>query len=250
MAFQISHQRILVKFSGELLRDTPEETFSPSAIHRLTQALCGLQEGGIEFGVVIGAGNLFRGIESAAIGFDQIIGDQIGMLGTVMNALAVREALSRKGITAHVMAPHPSTPSVLPLDPSLARTLIAKKEPVLFAGGTGNPFFTTDSAATLRALEIKASLLVKATKVRGVFSKDPMKHPEAQRYRTISFEDALKERLNVMDHTAVALAMQYGLSIFVYKFGDPLSILEALRSDDAGTYIVSGEGSPSEFKRT
>jgi uridylate kinase len=230
-------QRILVKFSGELLRDSPEETFSPGAMQRLTKALRGLYDDSIEFGVVIGAGNLFRGVESKAIGFDQIIGDQIGMLGTVMNALAVREALSREGMRAHVMSPHPSAPSVLPLDPLLARALIAKKEPVLFAGGTGNPFFTTDSAATLRALEIGASLLVKATKVRGVYSKDPMKYPEAKRYDEITFEEALKEQLNVMDHTAVALAMQYGLSIFVYKFGDPLSILEALRTEGAGTYI-------------
>jgi uridylate kinase len=239
MVLQVPHQRIVVKFSGELLRDTPEETFSAGAIRRLTTALRGLQDGGIEYGVVIGAGNLFRGVESETIGFDQIVGDQIGMLGTVMNALAVREALSREGIVAHVMAPQPSIPSVLPVDPLLARTLIAKKEPVLFAGGTGNPFFTTDSAATLRALEIGASLLVKATKVRGVYSKDPVTNPEAKRYRMLSFEDALQERLNVMDHTAVALAMRYGLSIFVYKFGDPLSILEALRSEDAGTYIVA-----------
>ena len=237
MALPLSHQRILLKFSGELLRDSPEETFSPAACKRLTEALRGLLDEGVEFGVVIGAGNLFRGVESRALGFDQVIGDQIGMLGTIMNALAVREALLREGIVSHVMAPYPSSPSVLPIDPVLARQLIAKKEPVLFAGGTGNPFFTTDSAATLRALEIGASLLVKATKVRGVYSKDPVKYPDARRYTTITFEEALKERLEIMDHTAVALAMQYGLSIFVYKFGEPLSILEALRSEDAGTYI-------------
>ena len=160
------------------------------------------------------------------------------MLGTIMNALAVREALSRSGIVAHVMAPQPSVPSVLAVDPFLARQLIAKREPVLFAGGTGNPFFTTDSAATLRALEIGAGLLVKATKVRGVYAQDPVKYPDARRYPTITFEEALSERLNIMDHAALALAMQHGLSIFVYKFGEPLSIAEALRSEGAGTYIV------------
>lgn len=241
MALPLSHQRLLLKFSGELLRDSPEETFSPTACRRLAHSLRGLHDEGVEFGVVIGAGNLFRGVESAACGFDQIIGDQIGMLGTIMNALAVRETLSKEGIVAHVMAPYPSTSSVLPLDPLAARQLIAKGEPVLFAGGTGNPFFTTDSAATLRALEIGASLLVKATKVRGVYSKDPVKYPDAERYRTITFEEALKERLDIMDHTAVALAMRYGLSIFVYKFGEPLSIVEALRSEDAGTYIVGSK---------
>jgi uridylate kinase len=235
---KIPHQRIVVKFSGELLRDSPEDTYSPAAISRVTDALQDLHSRGIEFGVVIGAGNLFRGVESAAAGFDQVIGDQIGMLATIMNALAVREALAKQGIAAHIMAPHPSMPSVLPLDPLLARTLIAKKEPVFFAGGTGNPFFTTDSAATLRALEIGASLLVKATKVKGVYSEDPIKYPEAKRYPVISFADVLKQRLNIMDHTAAALAMQYRLAIFVYKFGDPPSIVEALQSEDAGTYIT------------
>jgi uridylate kinase len=237
MPGSLSHQRLLIKFSGELLREKPEQTFSSHAIARLVHALRGIQEDGIEFGIVIGAGNIFRGVESGTSGFDQVVGDQIGMLGTIMNALAVREALTQEGIISHVMAPYPSTPSVLPLDPLLARKLIANHEPVLFAGGTGNPFFTTDSAATLRALEIKASLLVKATKVRGVYSKDPLLHPEAKRYQVLTYEEALAERLNVMDHTAVALAMQYGLSIFVYKFGEPLSIREALQSEEAGTYI-------------
>lgn len=241
MALPITHRRLLVKFSGELLRDSPQETFSLSSIQRLVSSLRSLTEHGIEYGVVIGAGNLFRGIESSSLGMDQTIGDQIGMLGTVMNALAVREVFSQEGIVAHVMAPSASTPSVLPLDPILARTLIAKGEPVLFAGGTGNPFFTTDSAATLRALEIKATCLVKATKVRGVYSHDPLIYPEAKRYRIITFEEALQQRLNIMDHTAVALAMQYGLSIFVYKFGDPLSIVEALQSEEAGTFIVASK---------
>jgi uridylate kinase len=235
----IVHRRLLIKFSGELLQSSPSETFSAEAIKGVARVLCGLRDDDVEFGVVIGAGNLFRGKESAAIGFDQSVGDQIGMLGTVMNALAVREVLQQFGVVAHVMAPHPPSPSVLPIDARLARHLISKKEPVLFAGGTGNPFFTTDSAAALRALEIGATLLVKATKVRGVYSKDPMIYPDAKRYQTLSFEEVLQARLEIMDHTAIALAMQYGLSIFVYKFGDPLSITEALRSDDAGTYIMA-----------
>ena len=231
--------RIVLKLSGELLRDAPDETFSANAIDRVVQALCGLVQDGVEVGVVIGAGNLFRGIESGQIGFDQVVGDHIGMLGTVMNALAVREALRQKGVVAHVMASHSVAPSVLPVDPLLARSFVAKGEPVLFAGGTGNPFFTTDSAATLRALEIGASLLVKATKVKGVYSKDPVCHPEAERYKKLTYEEVLQARLAIMDQTAVALAQQYGISIFVYKFGDPMSITEALQSEGAGTYIVA-----------
>ena len=231
--------RIVLKLSGELLRDSPTQSFSPEAIDRVAQALCGLVHDKVEVGVVIGAGNLFRGNESGQKGIDQVVGDQIGMLGTVMNALMVQDVLRQRGIAAHVMAPHPATPSVLPIDSSLARSFMSKGEVVLFAGGTGNPFFTTDSAATLRALEVGASLLVKATKVKGVYSKDPIRYPDAERYKKLSYEEVLQARLAVMDQTAVALAMQYGLSIFVYKFGDPLSVTEALQSEEAGTYIVA-----------
>ena len=160
------------------------------------------------------------------------------MLGTVMNALAVREALAQQGLKAHVMSPIAAVPSVLPLNPLLARTLIEQNEPVLFAGGTGNPFFTTDSAATLRALEINATLLVKATKVKGVFSADPMKDKNATHYKYITYEKILSNELTIMDQSSIAMARQYNLPIFVYKFGDPLSITEALQSEDAGTYIM------------
>jgi uridylate kinase len=231
-------KRILVKFSGESLHSSPDETFNASAVQSLVDVLTQAIRDGLECGVVIGAGNLFRGRESRALGLERVVGDQIGMLGTVMNALVVREALLREGITAHVMAPTAHVSSVLRHDPLLARALIAKKEIVLFAGGTGNAFFTTDSAAALRSLEIGASLLVKSTKVNGVYSKDPEQYADAKRYEKITFDEVLKERLGIMDHAAIATAMQYSLSIFVYKFGDPVSILEAMKSQDKGTFIV------------
>jgi len=229
--------RVLIKFSGESLHSSAEETFDAPAVRTLVQVLKRAVEDGIECGVVIGAGNLFRGKESRALGLERVVGDHVGMLGTVMNALVVRDALLQEGVIAHVMSPIAHIPSVLPLDPLLARTLIAKKELVLFAGGTGNAFFTTDSAAALRALDIGASLLIKATKVPGVYSKDPEQHADAKKYQEISFDDVLKRRLGIMDHAAIAIAMQYELSIFVYKFGDPISILEAIQSDK-GTFIV------------
>jgi uridylate kinase len=232
------NQRILVKFSGQMLQSSPNETFSASALDRMVIALRGLIEEKVPCGIVIGAGNLFRGISSHGVGIDRVIGDQIGMLGTVMNALAVREALSQQGFKAHVMSPIALVPSVLPHNPLLARSLIDQNEPVLFAGGTGNPFFTTDSAATLRALEINATLLVKATKVRGVFSADPMKNMNATHYKNITYEKVLSDELAIMDHSSIAMARQYKLPIFVYKFGDPLSITQALQSEDAGTYIT------------
>jgi uridylate kinase len=236
MAYQ--HKRILVKLSGELLRTSPEETLSGAAVQEVAESLALLQKDGIEFGLVIGAGNLFRGLKSEKMGFDRVIGDQIGMLGTVMNAMAVKEALAGVGVKAHVMAPQHISSLVMPLNQQLARSFIQQHEPVLFAGGTGNPFFTTDSAATLRALEINASLLVKATKVKGVYSADPLTDPKAVRYEKLTFDEALQKKLRVMDQTAVALAREYGVSIFVYKFGEPRSILEAMGTAGAGTYIV------------
>jgi uridylate kinase len=230
-------KRMLIKFSGEFLRTSPEDAFSADAVQRLVKVLSLAQSDDIEFGIVVGAGNLFRGIKSVETGVDRIVGDHVGMLGTMMNALVLKEALLRGGITAHVMAPTPTVSSIKPYDPFLARALIAKKEPVIFAGGTGNPYFTTDSAATLRALEIGADVLVKSTKVSGVYSDDPIKNPNAIRYTHITFEEVLQAHLKIMDHTAIALAMEHKLSIFVYKFGDPISIREALLSKDAGTYI-------------
>lgn len=232
------HKRILVKLSGELLRNSPDETLSGPAVQEVAEVLALLQKDTIEFGVVIGAGNLFRGLKSEKTGLDRVTGDQIGMLGTVMNAMAVREVLAQLGVKAHVMAPQHISGLVEPLDVQRAKMLIERQEPVLFAGGTGNPFFTTDSAATLRALEINASLLVKATKVKGVYSADPMIDPTAQRYDTLSFDEALQKKLRVMDQTSVALAREYGVSIFVYKFGEPRSISEAMETPGAGTYIV------------
>lgn len=234
-------QRVLIKFSGQLLQSCPEETFSFPALEHIATSLQSLIEEGIPCGIVIGAGNLFRGNTSQKVGFDRVIGDQIGMLGTVMNALAVKEALGRHGFKAHVMSPIASGGSVLASDPILARSLIEQNEPVLFAGGTGNPFFTTDTAATLRALEIDASLLIKATKVKGVFSGDPMKDANAKHYKRITYGEILAANLNIMDQTSIAMAREHNLPIFVYKFGDPLSIMEALQSEDAGTYIYTNK---------
>jgi len=237
------HKRIVIKLSGEFLQETTQDTFSPQAVDRVVRVLSLLIENKIELGIVIGAGNLFRGKESSSLMLDRVVGDQIGMLGTIMNALVVCNALRAIGIRAHVMAPNPSVSSVLPYDAVQAKQLIQKGEPVFIAGATGNPFFTTDSAATLRALELDATVLVKSTKVKGVFSSDPVKDKGATRFEEISFEEVLKRRLEVMDHTAIAMAMQYGLPIFIYKFGDPMSVLEAMNSADSGTYVFSKQSS-------
>jgi len=229
-------KRILIKFSGEFLRGA--SSFHPDAVGRVVQVLLQLRTDGFEFGIVIGAGNLFRGKDSASLHLDRVVGDQIGMLGTIMNALVVRDALLKAGVRAHVMAPHICAPGVETINPLLAREYLQKGEPVLFAGGTGNNYFTTDSAATLRALEIGASLLVKSTKVNGVYSQDPVQNPQAERFSEISFSEVLERQLAVMDQTAIAMAMEYTLPVFVYKFCEPVSLLQALQSQESGTMIV------------
>lgn len=232
-------RRVLVKFSGEVLRDSPEKAFTRTGLERLTQTLLSLHAAKISFGVVVGAGNIFRGATSKEIGIDRLVGDQAGMLATIVNAMIVKGALAQHGIYAHIMAPSSPLPSISAHDPQRARELISKGEPVLFAGGTGNAFVTTDSAAVLRALEIEASLLVKATKVPGVFSQDPLRYPDATRYFRLSHVEALHAHVNIMDQTAITLAMEYGLPIFVYKFGEPVSLPQALTEEGTGTYIVS-----------
>jgi len=231
-------ERILVKFSGQVLQHSCDEFFSQKAVERLVQTLDSIVQAGIGFGVVIGGGNLFRGIKSREMGLDRVVGDQVGMLATMMNALVVQDALQAKGIRAHIMAPHSPCPSIVRHNPLLAREYIARGEPVLFAGGTGNPFFTTDSGAIVRALEIEATLFVKATKVKGVYSSDPMVDPKARYYEQLTCQEMIASRLNVMDMTAVSLAMEYGLPMFVYKFGEPLSLPNALSSEGEGSYIV------------
>ena len=232
-----NHTRILIKFSGEILTDSPATNYSFNAFEKIAASLQGLSRAGSEYGIVIGAGNLFRGTDSKSLGIDQVVGDLAGMLGTMMNSLLVREFLARFGITAHVMAPQCNIPTVLPLDQKQAQKYIACKQPVIFAGGTGNPFFTTDSASTLRALEIGATMLVKATKVAGVYSSDPMIDEKAVRFDRLTYHEALRCQYKIMDQTAFALAMQYRLPIYVYKFGAPLSILEAIQTQGIGTLI-------------
>jgi uridylate kinase len=230
---------VLVKFSGEVLRSSPEKIYTKLGVERIVQTLLSLYESEIPFGVVIGAGNILRGATSAEIGIDRLVGDQAGMLATVINAMIVRDALAHQGIQAHVMAPFSPLPSICQYNPQKARECIARREPVLFAGGTGNAFVTTDSAAVLRSLDIGARLLIKATKVPGVFSEDPLINPKAVRFDRLTHAEALRLHVNVMDQTAITLAHEYGLPIFVYKFGEPVSLPQALQMKGVGTYIES-----------
>ncbi|KAA6184799.1 UMP kinase [Thiohalocapsa marina] len=237
---QGTYKRILLKLSGEALLGQAESGIDAGLLARLAAEVADCVTGGAQVGLVIGGGNLFRGAGLAAGGMDRVTGDQMGMLATVMNALAMQDALERAGVPARVM-------SALRIDQvcegfSRRRAVehLRRGRVVLFAAGTGNPFFTTDSAASLRAAEIGADLLVKATKVDGIYSDDPMRNPQARFYKRVTYERVLQERLGVMDTTAIVLCRDHGIPLRVMNIYTPGALVRAVAGDDIGSLVEPG----------
>jgi uridylate kinase len=235
------NRRILLKLSGEALAGGGRESIDPDVLEGLAGDVRDLVREGIGVALVIGGGNIFRGAALAARGMDRVTGDQIGMLATVMNALAMQDRLEALGVTTRVMSA--LTVGGVCEDYSRARALrhLVKGRVVIFAAGTGNPFFTTDSAASLRAIEIGADLLIKATKVDGVYSADPLRVPDATFYPRISYDRALREGLQVMDTTAIVLCRDHGLPLRVMNINEPGALLRLLRGADLGSLVASGD---------
>lgn len=209
-------KRILLKVSGEALAGDQSYGIEPSFLNQVAQQIVELANSGIEIGIVIGGGNIFRGMSVAAKGGDRVVGDHMGMLGTVINALALGDAIRRCGGKSHVFS-SVAMPSIA--DTFTQRGAIAALENgavVLCAGGTGNPFFTTDTAAALKAIELRCDVLLKGTKVDGIYSADPETNPDAERFSAISHEDAISKNLRVMDTSAFALARDNALPVIVY----------------------------------
>lgn len=234
------YRRILLKLSGEALVGSESYGIDPEVLERFAGEIRDLAATGTQVALVIGGGNIFRGAGLAARGMDRVTGDQMGMLATVMNALAMQDALERIGVAARTM-------SALRIDQvceSYSRAHAVRHldagRVVLFAAGTGNPFFTTDSAASLRAIEVGADLLIKATKVDGIYSADPMVDPEATFYPRISYDRALSEGLQVMDTTAIVLCRDHGMPLRVMNINEPGALLRLIRGDDVGSLVVSG----------
>ena len=196
---------------------------------------------GVQVALVIGGGNIFRGAGLAAKGMDRVTGDQMGMLATVMNALAMQDQLERLGVPARVMSALRIAQVCEDYSRRRAVRHLEQGRVVIFAAGTGNPFFTTDSAASLRAIEIGADLLIKATKVDGVYSADPLRVPDATFYPRISYDRALREGLQVMDTTAIVLCRDHGMPLRVMNINEPGALLRLLRGDDVGTLVASGD---------
>ncbi len=234
-------RRVLLKLSGEALMGEADFGIDPAMLERLAGEVAELAAAGVGIGMVIGGGNIFRGAGLAGGGMDRVTGDHMGMLATVMNSLAMGDALRRAGADARVLSALGMEQVCEPYTRYRAVEHLERGRVVIMAAGTGNPFFTTDSAASLRAVEIGADLLVKATKVDGVYTDDPVRNPEARRYNRLTFDQALDERLGVMDATAMVLCRDHGLSLRVMNIYQPGALSRLLAGEEIGTLVTSGE---------
>ncbi|CAN5339191.1 UMP kinase [soil metagenome] len=232
-------KRILLKLSGEALLGDVDYGIDPAIIRRIATELRDVGRLGVQIGVVIGGGNIFRGEGLARSGMDRVTGDQMGMLATVINALALQDALERLGVYARVMSALQINAVCEDYIRRRAVRHLEKGRICIFAAGTGNPFFTTDTAASLRGIEIGADVLLKATKVNGVFSADPMQDPQATRYSRISFDRVLTDKLNVMDATAIVMCRDNNLPLRVFDLSRAGELLRVIRGEDVGTLVTN-----------
>lgn len=231
------YNRILLKLSGEALTGGAEFGIDPKVLDRMAVEVGQLVGLGVQIGLVIGGGNLFRGAALHAAGMERVTGDHMGMLATVMNALAMRDALERANIPTRVMSAIPMSGVVEHYDRRTAIRHLKSADVVIFSAGTGNPFFTTDSAACLRAIEIDADLMLKATRVDGVYSADPEQDPEAVKYDRLSYDEVIEKKLGVMDLTAICLSRDHHLPIKVFDMNRPGALLENVMGEPNGTLI-------------
>ncbi len=236
---RLHYRRILLKLSGEALMGTGDYGIDPDVLTRIANELKDVRALGVEVGIVIGGGNIFRGAGLARAGMDRVTGDHMGMLATVINALALQDALERVGTHARVM----SALQIHEVSEDYIRRRairhLEKGRVTIFAAGTGNPFFTTDTAAALRAIEVGADILVKGTKVDGVYTADPVKDSQARRYDRLTFDRVINDKLNVMDTTAVVMCRENNVPIRVFNLQVAGDLLRLARGEDVGT-LVSG----------
>ena len=240
---EASPGRVLLKLSGEALLGEVSCGIDPAVLHRLALDVIACTAQGVQVALVIGGGNIFRGAGLAAGGMDRVAGDHMGMLATVMNALAMQDALLRSGADARVMSALRIDQVCEPYDRRQAVRHLQQGRIVIFAAGTGNPFFTTDSAASLRAVEIGADLLIKATEVDGVYSADPVENPRAQFYKRLTYDQALREGLGVMDATAIVLCRDNGLPLRIMNINEPDALVRAVNGEDLGSLVEFGKQS-------
>ena len=234
------YKRVLLKLSGEALMGDADYGIEPAMIERVAKEVVELVEMGVQVAMVVGGGNIFRGAGLAEGGMDRVTGDHMGMLATVINALALQDAVERQGRQVRVM----SALSIHQVCEDYIRRRairhLEKGRVVVFAAGTGNPYFTTDSAASLRGIEIKADILLKATKVDGVYNADPVKVADAVRYDSVTFDEALDKKLAVMDATAIVMCRDNDLPLRIFNIYEPGNLVRAVNGEDIGTLVYRG----------
>ena len=233
------YKRILLKLSGEALMGDQNYGIDPAVATRIAQDIAEIQSLGVETAVVIGGGNIFRGLAASGRGMDRSTGDYMGMLATVINALALQDALEHNGVATRVLTAIEMRAVAEPFIRRRAVRHLEKGRVVVFAAGTGNPFFTTDTAAALRAMEMKAEVILKGTKVDGIYTADPLKDPQATRYDSISYLQVLQQRLQVMDATAISLCMDNKLPILVFNLKTPGNIRRVVMGEKIGTLVTA-----------
>lgn len=231
------YKRILLKLSGEALMGQADFGIDSAVLDRMANEIAELVQLGVEVGLVVGGGNLFRGKTLSAAGLGRVTGDHMGMLATVMNGLALRDALERIDLPARIMSAIPMMGVVDAYNRRKAISHLRTGHVVIFTAGTGNPFFTTDSAACLRAIEVDADVVLKATKVDGVYSADPMHYPDAIHYRHLSYEEILHKNLQVMDHTAICLCREYKMPLCVFNMNKPGMLKAVVMGAEEGTLV-------------
>jgi uridylate kinase len=232
-----AYRRVLLKLSGEALMGEDAFGINRATIGRMVEDIGEVHRGGTELAIVIGGGNIFRGVALGASGMDRATADYMGMMATIMNAMALQDAIRNAGMQARVQSALNVEQVVEPYIRPKAMRYLDEGKIVIFAAGTGNPFFTTDTAAALRGSEIGAEVVLKATKVDGVYSADPKKDPKAVRYSSITFDDALARNLQIMDATAFALCRDQGLPIRVFNISRPGALKRAVSGEDEGTLV-------------
>jgi len=233
----LTYRRILLKYSGEVLRGTASFGVEPEALDYVVQSIQKLRQLGVEVAIVLGGGNFFRGKNLLSAGFDQVKADQMGMCATIMNAIALEHALSKHSIKTTVYSAVPMLGFVPTYEIQAARDALSRGEVVICAGGTGSPFFTTDSAASLRAIELEADVVLKATKVDGIYSDDPIKNPEAKRYSRLTFDEVIQNKLEVMDTTAICLCAENNMPIQVFDMNDESALKRIVLGEHVGTLV-------------
>lgn len=248
MTKDLTYRRILLKLSGEALMGDRGHGIDPQTVEYMASEIQEVVREGVQVAVVIGGGNIFRGMEASVKGMERASADYMGMLATVINALALQNALEKVGITTRVQSAIEMRALAEPYIRRRAIRHLEKGRIVIFAAGTGNPYFTTDTAAALRAMEIGAEVILKATKVNGVYSSDPVKDPRARMYSTIGYIDVLRKKLSVMDSTAISLCMDNNLPIIVFNVRNRGNIKKIIQGRKIGTLVRSTHGERSKKK--